>query len=245
MTAEFLFFVTAGAAAGGFVNGLAGFGTSLFALGWWLQVMPPVQAVAVVLVMSVVSGVQGVVLVRRSIQWPRLGRFLVPALVGIPIGLQILHRLDADFLKAVVALFLLAYGGFFTFRRELPAIARPTPLIDGGIGFAGGILGAVAGLSGALPTMWCSMRDWTKAECRAVLQPYNTTVLGIAALLLALDGAYDRATLWTVAIALPATMLAAQAGIRMFGRFTDAQFRRTLIALMFLSGILLTAKEIL
>ena len=245
MTAEFLFFVTAGAAAGGFVNGLAGFGTSLFALGWWLQVMPPVQAVAVVLVMSVVSGVQGVVLVRRSIEWPRLARFLVPALLGIPIGLQILHRVDADFLKAVVAVFLLAYGGFFAFRRELPALTRPTPLIDGGIGFVGGILGAIAGLSGALPTMWCAMRAWTKAESRAVLQPYNTTVLGISAALLALDGAYDGATLTTVAIALPATVLAAQAGIWLFGRFTDAQFRRTLIVLMFLSGILLVGKEML
>lgn len=245
MTAEFLFFVTVGAAAGGFVNGLAGFGTSLFALGWWLQVMPPVQAVAVVLVMSVASGVQGVVLVRRSIQWPRLARFLVPALLGIPIGLQVLHRIDADLLKVVVGMFLVIYGGFFTFRRELPALTRPTPVIDSGIGFVGGILGAIAGLSGALPTMWCSMRAWTKAECRAVLQPYNTTVLGIAMLLLALDGAYDRATLSTVAVALPATMLAAQSGIWMFGRFTDAQFRRTLIGLMFLSGILLAAKEML
>lgn len=245
MTAEFLFFVTAGAAAGGFVNGLAGFGTSLFALGWWLQVMPPVQAVAVVLVMSVASGVQGVVLMRRSIQWPRLARFLLPALLGIPIGLQILHRVDADLLKALVAVFLLAYGGIFTFRRDLPALTRPTPVIDSGIGFVGGMLGAIAGLSGALPTMWCSLRAWTKAESRAVLQPYNTTVLGIATVLLAIDGAYDRATLTTVAIALPATMLAAQAGIWMYGRFTDAQFRRTLIGLMFLSGIMLAVKEML
>lgn len=245
MTAEFLFFVTAGATISGFVNGLAGFGTSLFALGWWLQVMPPVQAVAVVLVMSVASGVQGVVLVRRSIRWPRLAGLLVPALFGIPIGLQILHRIDAGLLKAVVAVFLLTFGGFFMLRRELPALTRPTPVIDGSIGFAGGILGAVAGLSGALPTMWYTMRAWPKAECRAVLQPYNTTVLGISMVLLALDGVYDGATLRTVAIALPATILAAQAGIWMFGRITDAQFRRTLIVLMFVSGIVLAAKEIL
>ena len=245
MTAEFVFFVTVGAAAGGFVNGLAGFGTSLFALGWWLQVMPPVQAVAVVLVMSVVSGVQGVVVVRRSIEWPRLARFLVPALLGIPLGLQILHRIDAEILKVVVAGFLLLYGGFFTFRRDLPALTRPTPVVDGGIGFVGGILGAVAGLSGALPTMWCSMREWTKAECRGVLQPYNVVVLGLSTVLLAIDGAYDRPTLMTIAVALPATMLAAQVGIVVFRRFTDTQFRRTLIALMFVSGILLVAKEIL
>lgn len=38
-----------GAFLGGFVNGLAGFGTALFALGWFLQIMEPPAAVAVVL----------------------------------------------------------------------------------------------------------------------------------------------------------------------------------------------------
>ena len=37
----------AGGFAGGFVNGLAGFGTALFALGWFLQVLPPREASAV------------------------------------------------------------------------------------------------------------------------------------------------------------------------------------------------------
>ena len=42
--------------AGGFINGLAGFGTALFALGFLLQILPPVQAVGLVLVLSVISG---------------------------------------------------------------------------------------------------------------------------------------------------------------------------------------------
>ncbi len=57
-----------GAAAGGFINGLAGFGTALFALGFWLQVMPPVQAVAIVLVISVATGLQGLWQVRHTIE---------------------------------------------------------------------------------------------------------------------------------------------------------------------------------
>ena len=84
MSAELIVFLLIGAAAGGFINGLAGFGTALFALGWWLQVMPPLQAVALVLVMSVCSGIQGVFLVRHAIQPRRLAQFLVPALFGIP-----------------------------------------------------------------------------------------------------------------------------------------------------------------
>ena len=39
--------------SGGFINGLAGFGTGLFALGWLLQVMPPQQAVAIVVLVTV------------------------------------------------------------------------------------------------------------------------------------------------------------------------------------------------
>lgn len=46
-----------GAAAGGFINGLAGFGTALMSQGIWLEVMPPEKAVAIVALMSVVNGV--------------------------------------------------------------------------------------------------------------------------------------------------------------------------------------------
>ncbi len=44
-----------GALAGGFVSGLAGFGTALMALGIWLYVLPPSLAVPLVLICSVVA----------------------------------------------------------------------------------------------------------------------------------------------------------------------------------------------
>ena len=53
--------------SGGFVNGLAGFGTGLFALGWLLQVMPPQEAVAIVVACSVLVSLPGVCKVRRHI----------------------------------------------------------------------------------------------------------------------------------------------------------------------------------
>jgi uncharacterized membrane protein YfcA len=245
MTLDALLVIVLGAAFGGFINGLAGFGTSLFALGWWLQVLPPLEAVALSLIMSVASGLQGVILVRRSIDFFLLARFLLPALLGIPIGLSLLHRIDAELLTLIIACFLLLYGGYFSLRRGLPTLTRPTPLIDAVVGFLGGVLGAVAGLSGALPTIWCSLRDWPKAKRRALLQPYNVIILGLSAILLALQGAYDRHTLLAIAAALPATMLSAQLGIALFQRLNDAQFRRLLIFLMFVSGAVLLGRGML
>ncbi|WP_282609597.1 sulfite exporter TauE/SafE family protein [Pelagibius sp. Alg239-R121] len=244
MTLEFLFYLAAGACAGGFVNGLAGFGTSLFALGWWLQVMPPVQAVAISLVMSVASGLQGVVLVHRSIDWRRLSRFMIPAVIGVPIGIGFLADVNPMHLKLVVAGFLILYGGFFAFRRSLPKLTRPTPVIDMGVGFIGGILGAIGGLSGALPTMWCSMRPWSKMEQRAVLQPFNVVILSLATGLLWIKGGYDLETTLSIAAAFPVTLISAQVGITVFKRLTDDHFRRLLIVLMLISGLVLLLREL-
>lgn len=247
MTAEIFFYLAAGAAAGGFINGLAGFGTALFALGFFLTVMPPVQAVAIVLALSVASGLQGVWIVRKAV-WDnprRLMRFLLPALFGIPLGVLILTIIDARTLKLVIAGFLILYGGYFSLRRALPRFEKPTPIADMLIGFTGGVLGGAASLSGALPTMWCSMRPWPKAETRAVLQPYNVIVLLIAAILLAFKGAYTRETLLFFLAALPVTMVSAQIGITVFKRLADEDFRRLLIALTFVSGSILLIREIL
>ena len=243
----FIAVLLAGATAGGFINGMAGFGTALFALGFWLQIMEPLQAVAIVMVMSVASGLQGVWLVRRSIlERPRrLAIFLVPALVGVPIGVSLLAIVDASTLKLVIAGLLILYGGYFAFRRTLPTFERPTPLVDGAVGFAGGLLGGAASLSGALPTMWLSMRPWPKAQARAVMQPFNVTVLLTGLLLLAWRGAYDTQTLIRIAVALPATMIAAQFGIELFRRLSDDGFRRLLIVMMLVSGLVLLARELI
>ena len=236
-----------GAAAGGFINGLAGFGTALFALGLWLQFMEPTQAVAIVVVLSVATGLQGLWIVRRAIseQRARLARFLLPALLGIPMGVAALPYLAPSPVRLVIGAFLILYGGFFTLRRNLPRFTRSTPVADGAVGFLGGFLGGAVSLSGALPTMWCAMRPWPKAETRAVLQPFNVVVLALTALLLAARGAYDAETLWLLALALPVALVAAQIGLWVFGRVSDDSFRRMIIALTLLSGAVILLRELL
>jgi uncharacterized membrane protein YfcA len=247
VTAETALYLVLGAASGGFINGLAGFGTALFALGFLLTVMAPPQAVAIVVTLSVVTGLPGVWLVRDAIRANarRLARFLIPALVGIPLGVAILSAIDPRHLKLGIAGFLILYGGFFTFRRALPRFERPTPVMDGAVGFLGGVLGGAASLSGALPTMWCSMRPWPKAETRAVLQPYNVAVLSLTAAALALGGAYSRETALHLAVAIPVALLASRLGILAFKALPDEAFRRLLIALTLVSGLVLLAREAL
>lgn len=247
MSLGFILSVVLGAAAGGFINGLAGFGTALFALGFFLNVMTPMQAVAVVVVLSVTSGLQGLWLVRYTIKanMRRLTRFLAPGMLGIPLGVLTLSFIDAGTLKFLVGAFLILYGGFFFLRSDLPTIDRHMPQVDMAVGFAGGWLGGAASLSGALPTMWCSMRDWSKNETRAVLQPFNVVILGLTAITLALRGVYAGPVIWALVIAIPTSFAASLGGIMLYKRLSNGQFRRFLIGMCLLSGVILMLRGLL
>ncbi|MGI9365702.1 MAG: sulfite exporter TauE/SafE family protein [Rhizobiaceae bacterium] len=222
---------------GGFVNGLAGFGTALFALGWWLQIMSPLQAVAIVLATSVISGLPGLRLVWNHIQPRLLLRFLIPALVGIPLGTYFLAIISSQVMMLLVAIFMFAYGAFFSLRSALPKVDGDHPIVDRCVGLIAGVLGGMAGLSGALPTMWLSMRPWEKNKTRGILQPFNMTILGVAIAGAWLQGGYTIVTLKFLLFAFPATAIGTLCGIQIYRRISDSLFRRMLIILMLLSGI--------
>ncbi|MFK7893967.1 MAG: sulfite exporter TauE/SafE family protein [Granulosicoccus sp.] len=246
MSVEFFVYMALGGIAGGFVNGFAGTGTALFAIGFFLVVAEPKTAVAVVALLAVLSGLQGVWVVRREIieYKVRLLLFLLPGVVGVPIGIMLLDDLNPAALRILVAALLITYGAYFGLRNALPAIERKMPLVDGSVGLLGGILGGLASLSGALPTIWLSMRPWPKEQTRAVLQPYNMTILSFTVCMLALGGAYNSITFKGLAVALPTGILAAQLGVSVFKKVSDIQFRRVLILLCLGLGIAMLAREI-
>ena len=245
MSLEFIALFLAGAACGGFINGLAGFGTALLSLSFWLQILPAWQAVTIVAAMSVISGVQSLWLIRRDLAGGihRLPRFLLPALIGIPLGAAALNVVNAAVLKLFIAGFMLLYGAFFTLRRSLPHIASEKPMWDAVIGFLGGVLGGSASLSGVLPTMWCAMQPWSKGDTSVVLRCYNVSVLGITIGVFAYRGYFSQQTLTLVAMALPVTLVFSQIGIAVFKRLSDHQFRRLLVWMLFASGIMLALNE--
>ena len=244
MTVEMIILLVIGAFAGGFINGLAGFGTGLFALGWWLGALPAGDAVVLVVIMSLIGGAQGIYAVRGAIGLSDLSRFLGPALVGIAGGFLLLDYIDVQVLKLVVAALLVLFGGYFTFRQTLPKLQVRFLSVDMAVGAFGGVLAAVAGLSGALLTMWCSLYDWPKARRRAVIQPFNMIVLSLVLLLMGWRGMLHSHIAMLVLIALPFSVLGTQAGIATFRRLPEDRFQRLLIWLTLFSGLMLAGREL-
>ncbi len=239
MTSELLLYASLAGLFGGFMNGFAGTGTALFGLGFLLVALAPPQAVLVIATVSVLAGCQGLWVVRSVIPgiFRRILLFVIPGLLGIPIGLLSLQYVSAETLRLLVAVLLIVYGAYFGFRKSLPRVVRPMPILDGAIGFFSGILGGLASLSGAFPAIWLSLRDWPKAETRAVMQSFNVSILACTAISLMLRGAFTGQAAWALGIALPVGLVAAQIGIWLYKRLTDTQFRRSLIFLCLAMGV--------
>ena len=112
--------IVLGALCGGFVTGLAGFGTGLTALGFWLYVVDPIVAAALVVICSVVGQVQSLYTVRRAVTWRRVWPFLLGGLVGVPLGVAALRVVDPKTLKILLGLLLV---GYTSVTLGIPALA--------------------------------------------------------------------------------------------------------------------------
>jgi uncharacterized membrane protein YfcA len=98
-----------GALAGGFVSGLAGFGTALMTLGIWLYVLPPAVAVPLVLICSIVAQTSTLRAIWRSIDFKLVWPFLVGGLAGVPLGTMLIAHADPRIFKLSVGVLLLVF----------------------------------------------------------------------------------------------------------------------------------------
>jgi uncharacterized membrane protein YfcA len=233
-----------GALCGGFVTGLAGFGTGLTALGLWLHVVSPAIAAALVAVCSVAGQLQSLYAVRRAVAWSRAWPFLVGGVLGVPLGVAALRVVEPRALKVFLGILLVGYTGLTLALRRLPTVSAGGKLADAVVGFGGGTLGGVAGLSGPLPTIWCGLRGWSADTQRGVYQPFNLAILGLVLCVYATQGVLTR-QVWSYAlVCLPATFLGAFLGIRLYGRVNDRQFRLVVLWLLLVSGVVLMASNL-
>ena len=239
MGSEQVAVVFVGALAGGIVNGLTGFGTALTVLGIWLYAIPATVAATLVILCSIASQLQTLPMIWRTILWRRVLVFVVPGILGVPIGTFILPHIDPRLFRIGVGGFLIAYSAYVLARRvEIKSVWGGGPA-DGVVGFAGGILGGIAGLSGVLPAVWTDVRGWTKEERRAVVQTFNIAILSFALLSHAVSGLFTREVAVAAIAALPGTIGGARIGAFIYRRLADRSYQRIIMMLLLLSGIAL------
>ena len=237
--------VVAGALVAGFVQGLSGFGFSMVAMSFWAWVLDPKLAA----VLAVFGGMTGqmfaALTVRRGFDLRTLLPFIAGGLAGIPIGLWLLPRFEPALFRAFVGGLLVIWCPLMLVAGKLPRLRFRNPAMervaDGLAGVSGGLMGPLGGFTGALPTLWCTLRGFEKDQQRAVIQNFNLAMLSVTMLSYLASGQVTAAMLPSLAVVAPALLLPAWLGTRLYLGISDLTFRRIVLGLLTASGVALLA----
>jgi uncharacterized membrane protein YfcA len=222
-----------------FASGLAGFAFALVALGMFLHFRLPVDATPLVLAASLLAQCFSILALRDKIDWRRLAPFLVGGVAGVPLGVALLQGASPEPLKRAIGIFLVGYALFMLLRGQPRPVTFGGRPLDAAIGFVGGTMGGLGGLSGAIPTIWAGLRGWSKDEQRAVYQPYIFFMQAAALAWLWIQGGIGPTALADFVWCLPAVAAGVWLGLRLYARVNDAQFRKIVLALLLASGVVL------
>lgn len=236
--------VAVGAVVAGFVQGLSGFGFGMVAMSIWVWTLEPRIAAVLVVFGAVVGQILAATTVRRGFDAKRLLPFVLGGLLGIPLGVMLLPRIDMDWFKVVLGTLLVLWCPAMLMAKRLPRITAGGRLADGAVGMVGGVMGGLGGFTGVLPTLWCTLRGFDKDAQRAIIQNFNLSML------LVTMGAYFATGLVTpdvlplFAIVAPAMLVPTLLGTRLYRGISELAFRQIVLSLLTISGLVLLVSSV-
>ncbi|HLL88861.1 MAG TPA: sulfite exporter TauE/SafE family protein [Tepidisphaeraceae bacterium] len=218
------------------IGGVAGFGGTLLGLAavTWVGVALPTAAPALLLAGSVQSVY--VLAVRRAhVARGPLGRMLLLAAAGVPLGVLAAARLDRQMLTIVFALVSVA-SGLTHFAPKPRGGARARRVVADWLLVAAGALHGAFAAGGAPAVVAARVLVPEKQAFRATMFGFWVVLNAVVIAAYLSAGRYDRPVMTLTAVAIPAVVIAMLLAERVAARLSQAAFARFVAALLVLAG---------
>jgi uncharacterized membrane protein YfcA len=221
-----------------------GFGEALIAVP--LLALRVAVGIAAPLAVLVSITVAAVVVAQdwRKIHFRSAGWLVAYTLIGIPLGLELLIKVDARVVKALLACIIAGFSIYSLFGRNRLELKSDSRLWLFGCGFSAGVLGGAYGMNGPPLVIYGAMRRWPPQHFRATLQAYflPASLIGM--------GGYWLSGLWVpdvtryYLLSLPVTLAAVPIGRMINRRFSGDAFLKYVFVGLIGIGMLLLAQAI-
>src|SRR3974390_1676868 len=106
---------------------------------------------------------------------------------------------------------------------------------------SGGLIGVLTSMPGALPSIWCDMHGVPKNQQRGLVQPFIAAMQVFALALMLIRNALSSKVFFDLALSIPALLAGTALGIFAFRYVNDSTFRRIVLVVLLLSGLMLVA----
>ena len=221
-----------------FTQTLTGFGLALISMPLLVHVVGIQTAAPLVAIISGVAEAILLLLYRADLNLRAVTRLTAASILGIPLGVFLLRRVNEGVVTAVLGILVLGFALYAIFGATLPALNNSAWAY--GFGFFAGILGGAYNTSGPPVIIYANCRRWPPAEFKSNLQGFFLVNSGFVLISHALGGSFTPVVWRQALIALPAILLAVLFGSRFDRILSPDRFRRiVLFALLGLGASLL------
>jgi hypothetical protein len=229
-----LLVVVGAAGLGGWIQGFAGFGSTLVALPLLGLVLDVRVAVPVGCLMALAMNVVLIFRLGRHVNRPALVLLLAASLPGMAVGAVLLHSAPEAWLKALLGLSVLSLA-----LRSFRAGSSVAPAGRGfgvAAGLVAGCLGVAIGINGPPIVAWTARQSWSRPAFLATLNAYfllaGCGIVGVQAA----EGLVTTGVCGLFLAGVLALLAGVRAGMALGGRLDDAAFRRAVFSLLALTG---------
>lgn len=207
-----VFAVLAGATfVGGLMRGFTGFGAGLLMAPVFSLLMPPTHVLVVILLLNLLTTIQMLPDALRIVDWKLVMRLFLPSLLGLPVGLAMLHMVDPVIMRktvgvvvTLVAVLMLA-GWYYKGRRGM--------LQDTLTGAVSGFMTAIAGIGGPPIILYLlSIPGMSSSVLRSVSLVYFSFAQVATLTPLAIGGSLRVEHAVYLAVLMPVSIIASMLG---------------------------------
>lgn len=221
-----------------FVRSAFGFGEALIAVPLLALIMPVDVAAPVAVLISITVAVIVLAQDWRRVHVRSAGWLVLSTLVGTPLGLLLLTRVEGGVVKACLGGVIVAFSLYSLLNRKRAALQDDR--LAWLFGFGAGVLGGAYGMNGPPLVMYGTLRGWSPPHFRATLQGYFLPASVMSMLGYWLAGLWKPAVTHYYLLALPLVVVAIFLGRMANGRMDGRSFLRYIhLGLVAVGGLLL------
>jgi uncharacterized membrane protein YfcA len=213
---------------------VTGFGLALVAVPLMAVLLDPVAAVVATTVVSLVLTALASCRERGHVERLIAVRLTGAALLGMPLGLLVLTRLDERSLKTVIAVGLLVLVGLLLVKVRLPAGTA----MQYGAGVVSGMSLTSTGMNGPPVVLALQARDLPPRRFRGTLQVVFCAQDLVAVAAFVALGYLNTVTAVAVVAGAAGVPAGWWAGDRLFGRLPPERFRALVLSMLAATALL-------
>lgn len=217
------------------VQGLLGFGGALIAMPLLVMIIGIQTATPAYALLGALSTLLNTIRLRHHTTPGDLARLVLPALVGIPLGILLLTRVDSTYVTATLGIILIVYAVYNLLGWTMPPLTHPAWAFLAG--FSSGVLSGAFNAGGPPVIVYASTRSWSADRFRGNLQTYFLIVSIFLLIGHAMSGHFTADIGRMVLLAAPALVVGQMVGARLCRYVEGERFRKLVLWVLLLLGL--------